>query len=141
MSSPSIEPRTESTDPRIVRKFGGAALVFFGILCAVALWRDHPWLAAFFGTIGTVLGLFPLALPVRATPLYERWTATARRIGRFNTRVILSLVYYLAITPGALFLKLLRRDPLHRKWDAQADSYWVPRAKPAQDPDRFHRMF
>jgi len=41
------------------------------------------------------------------------------------TAIPLALLYYLVITPVGLVSRLVR-DPLRRRWDSRADSYWVP---------------
>jgi len=46
------------------------------------------------------------------------------------TRVILSLTFYLVLTPMGLIMKIFGRDPLNRRFDESAKSYWVP-----VDPD------
>jgi hypothetical protein len=38
--------------------------------------------------------------------------------------VLLGLLYYGMFTPLALFFRLIGRDPLRRKIDRQAASYW-----------------
>ena len=45
-------------------------------------------------------------------------------LGAINTRIILSLMFYLLLTPIALVMKLLGRDPLQRRPDPAAPSYW-----------------
>ncbi|MFD6156625.1 hypothetical protein ACFWF7_18815 [Nocardia sp. NPDC060256] len=36
---------------------------------------------------------------------------------------LLAPIYFLLVTPLGLLLRLIR-DPLHRRWDRQAFSYW-----------------
>lgn len=43
--------------------------------------------------------------------LWQGWKAIALRIGHFQTRVILSLIYYLVLGPVALVVRLVG-DPL-----------------------------
>ena len=49
--------------------------------------------------------------------------------------VVLAIVYFLALTPIGLTMRLFRHDPLSRRLDPQAKSYWKPRsaAKSAED--------
>ena len=48
-------------------------------------------------------------------------------VGYAISHVALALVYYLALTPIGLTMRLLGHDPLARRWDAAAESYWKPR--------------
>ena len=61
--------------------------------------------------------------------LWERWKVLAQRIGDFQARVILTLVYFVILGPMAIVLKLLR-DPLGLKPPA-GSSIWV--SKPAHE--------
>ena len=44
-------------------------------------------------------------------------------------RLLLLIAYFLLVTPVGLVLRLVR-DPLHRRWDAGAPSYWDFKATP-----------
>ena len=46
--------------------------------------------------------------------------------------VVMPLVFYLGVTPIALLLRAFGKDPLRRRFDPGADSYWIPR-DPAAD--------
>ena len=71
---------SSSTDPAAVRRFGIAALAFFGLMAGLGIWRARPVFAAVFGTLAAV-GLLCLTLPGPAAPLYRLWMAVAHRIG------------------------------------------------------------
>jgi hypothetical protein len=55
-------------------------------------------------------------------------------VGFVVSHVLLALVYYLALTPIGLTMRLFRHDPLARRFDRKAQSYWTTRggAKPAE---------
>jgi|SRR5271157_4718079 len=48
-------------------------------------------------------------------------------IGFVVSHVVLALVYYLALTPIGLTMRLFRYDPLFRRFDPKAQSYWIRR--------------
>ena len=70
----------------------------------------------------TFLGL-GLIIPVVLKPLYFVWMTFAAILGWVMTRVILSFVFYLIITPIGLLTKLLGEDFLALK-RGESDSYW-----------------
>ena len=128
------------TEPREVRRFGLVALLFFGSLCGLAVWREKTFLIGFFGglaLVGCVLFLFP----VRARPVYRGWLKVAHGIGRGVTLVMLTLAYFLVITPSAWIKRIFGGRPLPLKPDRQAASYWVERTEPAQPRERFLKRF
>jgi hypothetical protein len=42
-------------------------------------------------------------------------------------RILLTLLFYLVLTPVALLLRVLRVDPMGRRFDERAASYWRQR--------------
>ena len=64
-----------------------------------------------------------LIIPVMLKPLYFVWMTFATILGWVMTRVILSLVFYLIITPIGLLTKLLGKDFLALQ-RVESDSYW-----------------
>ncbi len=119
-----------------IRKFGLVALLFFGALCAVAFWREKKVFAYFLGAL-CFLGMCFVALPGVFRPVYRAWLKGAHMIGTCITVLILSLAYYLVITPAAWIKRVIGGAPLPLKPDPEAPSYWVARKEPAQPRERF----
>ena len=59
------------------------------------------------------------------TRLWTRWKRFAQKIGDFQARVILTILYYIVLGLAGVFVRLLR-DPLHMKRQPRA-SAWVPK--------------
>lgn len=55
--------------------------------------------------------------------LWEGWKRLAHRIGVFNTRVIMSLLYFLIVLPMGLVFRMVS-DPLHL--EEPKDTNWLP---------------
>lgn len=72
--------------------------------------------------------------------IYRAWMKFAHALGWVNTRIILTLVYILMITPLSFIFKLLGKDPMKRKLGAE-DSYWIQRESKAFDRERYRRQF
>ena len=64
--------------------------------------------------------------------------AFARVLGVVMTTVILTLTYFLAITPMGLLVRALGKDLLGMRGDPTVESYWVPVEPdgPASRPDK-----
>ncbi len=56
---------------------------------------------------------------------WESWKAFARKVGDFQTRIVLTLFYFVVVAPFGLALRTFS-DPLGMKCQAVA-SFWVPR--------------
>ena len=133
-------PSLNSDNRPEVRKFGLIALLFFGGLCALAMWRDKAIPMFLFGGLA-LLGLGFLVLPGPLRPVHAGWLRVAHAIGQAITTVMLTLAYYLVITPSAWLKRLFGGRPLPLKPDPDADTYWIKREEPAQPRERFHKRF
>ena len=60
--------------------------------------------------------------------LWSNWLVLARKIGQFQSRIILTLFYFVIVTPFGVGVRLLA-DPLHvrRRSLEGAQSAWVAR--------------
>jgi len=72
--------------------------------------------------------------------LYFGWMYAALPVGWTISHLVLGLVYYLVLTPIGLAMRLAGTDPMKRKLDPKAESYWIER-KPNPDPSRAFRQF
>jgi hypothetical protein len=130
-----------STTPRELRKF---ALLVGGVFAALGAWflfRHKPAGPWFVGP-GALLVLLGLAAPKTLKPVYLGWMAMAFLLGIVVSTVLLTLFYYLVITPIGLAAQLMGKDFLSRKLDRAAGSYWLPRdrsvpRKPADYEQQF----
>ena len=131
---------SNSTDPRDIRKFGIIALVFFGTLCALGIWREKPVPVSLFGSLAFLGACFVL-FPSRTRPLYVGWMKFAHFVGRVITVLMLTLAYFLVITPATWLKRLFGGRPLPVKPDRGASTYWVEREEPAQPKERFLKRY
>jgi hypothetical protein len=71
--------------------------------------------------------------------LWERWKVLAQKIGTFQSRVLLTIFYYLILAPFGLGVNLLS-DRLRLK--QQHRSHWLPKeSNPASSWDSARRQF
>ena len=64
----------------------------------------------------------------------------AHVLGWMNTKIILTLIYFLVITPLALLFKLIGKDPMERKITA-TETYWKNVEKREFDKKNYRRQF
>jgi len=57
--------------------------------------------------------------------LWNRWLTLAKKIGNFQSRVILTVFYFLIVTPFGLLVRIFS-DPLHSK-SGPGQTRWLPR--------------
>lgn len=125
---------------REVRKFGVTFAVLGVVAAAYALYRGSGiwiWLVSG-GGILLILGI--IARPL-LRPLYIGWMTFAHVLAWINTRLILGVFFFLALTPIGLILRITGKDLLQQKIDKSAKSYWIRREKVQTEPSRYRRMF
>jgi hypothetical protein len=138
-------------DEKTLRQFGLLALVGFGFVAAIA-WFDALIFAAFpleaskLPVVGTLAGLaalsafFSAVYPKANLPIYLGLTVLSYPIGFVLSYVIMGTLFYLMLAPVGLFFKLTGRDPLARKWDPEATSYWQD-ARPTRAAETYFKQF
>ena len=129
-----------STDTKQIRTFGLIALLFFGFLCALGIWFEKPLPTYLFGTLSAI-GLGFILFPHQLRPVFVAWLRIAHFLSRVVTALILTLAYYLVITPAALIKRLFGGTPLPVKPDKNASSYWVDRKEAVQAKEQFFKRF
>ena len=131
---------SSSTDRKEIRKFGLIAFLFFGSLCAIGLWRQKVLPVYLFGFLST-LGMGFVLLPDILRPVYETWVKFAHFMNGIVTAVVLTIAYYLIMTPSAFIKRLYSGRPLPISPDKNVSSYWVAREEPVQPKERFIKRY
>jgi hypothetical protein len=128
-------------DKKALRNFG---LLVGAVLAAIGLfffWRRSAEWGLYLAAAGGLLILVGLVVPRILRPLYFAWMAVGLTLGTIVTTVLLTVFFLLVITPVGLFFRLIGRDALHRKFDRQAASYWIPKEYPIADRSRYEKFF
>jgi hypothetical protein len=120
-----------------------SALLVAAVLLAVAAWnlyRGRTTVVIIFGAVGAALLVTGLLIPPAARAFHTAWMRLAALLGHVNSRVLLTLMYYLVVTPYGFVTRFAGRDPLRRR-GAKAESYWVERKRTRQAREQFERLF
>ena len=126
--------------PKDLRKFGltvGSVLIIIGCLL---LWKHKPS-QFYFLSIGAILVLSGLLFPVILRPLNKAWMTLAVLLGWVMTRVILSLLFYIVITPISIIARIFGKHFLDIKIDKSRTSYWEKRKNVPLSPSDYERQF
>ena len=131
----------ESTSKRI-RKFAITMAIAFGLIGALLFFYFEKVLAGqvLWGISGGMLVL-GLPYPPLLWPIERAWFYFAFALGWINMRILLSVVFYALFVPVGLFMKLIGRDPLERKIDKNAETYWKDRPQEPVDPESYERQY
>ena len=137
-------------DDRVLRQFGIIALFGFSFLAALAWWERlifsfglgdaRPIVAGVFASLAALCALFSLVAPRANLPIYLGLTVLSYPIGFVLSYVIMGLLFFGMITPVGLIMRLIGYDPLHRRFDSNATSYWSD-PRPRRGKESFFRQF
>ena len=86
-----------------------------------------------------VLGGLGLAAPLALKPVYHWWMRFGLLMSRITTPLIMGIVFYLVITPMALVMRLVGKDPMARQLREQSRSYRIEST--ATPPKRLEKPF
>ena len=106
-----------------IRKFGITIGIILMIIAGFLFWKEKESYQIFL-TVGTILFVLGILVPAVLKPIYWIWMIFATILGWMMTRVILSLLFYIIITPIGLIPRFFGKQFLELKWDKSIESYW-----------------
>ena len=89
---------------------------------------------------GVVLGGIGLLRPEFIRPIFLGWMYAAYPIGWVVSHLLLGFIYYGIVTPIGLFMRAVGYDPMERRIDRTATSYWRP-VEPSDGASGYFRQF
>ena len=125
------------------RSFG---LTVGGILAAIAVFRwwwvgSLSWLMAIFLVAGIALLAAGLLRPGMLAPFNRAWTKLGLLLFHVVNPVVMLLLFIITIIPAGLIMRLARYDPMRRRFDGDAPSYWIERDPPGPAPESLRHQF
>ncbi len=122
------------------RSFGLVFAAFFLIVAFLPLLHGNGMRLWAAGLAGTFL-LLALAAPQVLMPLNRVWTRFGLLLHRIVSPVALGIMFYGAVMPTGLIMRLVGKDPLRLRLDKSASSYWIKRQPPGPAPDSLKLPF
>lgn len=124
-----------------LRKFGLVMAAAIAVVFGLALpwlfgrpWPTWPFVLAF------AFVAFALAWPRALAPVQRGWLKVGHALGWLNSRIVLSLLFFVAVLPLGLLMRALGKDPIARKRDPDAASYRIASAA-SEDPKSMEKPF
>ena len=74
-------------------------------------------------------------------PFFLIWMIFATILGWLMTRLILSLVFYLILTPIGLILRIFRKKFLELEWNKTDSTYWNYRSTDVLETEKYEKQF
>ncbi len=108
------------------RVFGAVFAVVFAVVALWPLIDGHavrPWAATVGGFFAAAAWLRPSLL----APLNRLWFRFGLLLHKIVNPLVMGLLFFLTVTPIALVMRLVGKDPLRCKIDPDASTYWIER--------------
>jgi hypothetical protein len=134
------ELKSLSTTTRELRKFGLMVGGVFLLLGGIALWRNK-WTAPWLLTPGVLLFGLGLVWPRALKLIYVVWMSLALGMGLVVSSVLLTVFFYVVMTPIGLIARLAGKDFLSLKMEPAAKTYWQSREKTVLTPAEYEQQF
>jgi hypothetical protein len=107
--------------------FGVVVAAFCGLVGALLWWQFSATRTAigFWIAGAAVFAVYYAVKPLRK-PMYLGWMIAFWPLGWVMSHVILGIAYFLVITPVGLIMRAVGHDPMQRKFEPGAATYWTP---------------
>ena len=113
---------------------GGVCLALGGL----TWWRNQPVAATTLVAVGSVLVVAGLVAPSALRIPNRIWWRFAQALGWFNSRVLLTVFFYLVITPVGVVMRISGRDPLR---SSATGTGWSPYASRRNGASHYEHLF
>ena len=122
------------------RNFG---LVFTAVFAVVGLWPVVHGEPIRFWVILISAGFLAISIgfPRALYPLNRAWFHFGMLLGRLVSPIVMALLFFIAVTPTALVMRLFGKDPLRLKLDRSLESYWIDRDRAAESSNSMKNQF
>jgi predicted membrane metal-binding protein len=118
-------------------------LVFSFVFALIGFWPalfDEPLRTWALG-VTVILLIVSLSRPQILAPFNRVWLLFGLVLHKIVNPVVMGLIYYSAVTPIGLIMRLLGKRPLNLEFDPAAKSYWIERKPPGPEPETITRQF
>lgn len=129
--------KSEKSD---LRKFGITIGLLLMVIAGFLFWRGRESFEILLGS-GFVLFVLGFVIPVVLKPIYWIWMILAIVLGWIMTRVILSLLFYIVITPIGTLSRLSGNRFLDLKWNRTKATYWNYRNTKQRNDEDYEKQF
>jgi len=123
-----------------LRRFGFVVGLGLAVVASISWYRGHTTAPLVLWSAAAALLLLGLVYPAALRPVEKGWIKFGNALGWINTRIILTLLFALVVTPIGALARLFR-DPLDRRLDEGKGTYWLPKKPSPARPEAYERQF
>jgi len=130
------------TSRKSLRKFGLLIACVAIVIASLILWRGAiKNNSCYVYSFGLLFLLSSLLLPSILRPVYKIWMGIAFTLGYIMTRIILTILFYIVLTPISLVMRIFGKSFLSLKIDRKSESYWIKRTDNEKKPEQYKHLY
>ena len=133
-------PKSAAVKPLANRTFG---LIFAAIFTLIALLPIlfggdlRQWAAL----LAVAFFIAALLFPKMLAPLNSLWAKFGLLMHKIVNPILMGLIFFVAVLPTGIIMRLLGKDSMQRKFNADATSYWIDRESGSLSKDSYDNQF
>ena len=138
----SKEIKALDTSSKEIRKFGLVIAIALGVIGSFVYVKFGNFdVVGWLWGIGLLFLILGFILPSVLRPVYRIWMLLAYFIGGIVSRVILTVLFYVVLTPTGLVLRLFGKDVLDQRFEKDRESYWIKKDLSDHTKDQYGKMY
>jgi len=129
------EIKNINLDKKEVKKFGfliGSVLIVISIFM---IWKEISYYQILL-IMSAAFILSAVIIPKILKPIYKIWMTFAIILGWIMTRVILTILFYLIVTPTGIIGRLFGKQFLDLSWKKSTVSFWNKRSESVNEMEK-----
>jgi hypothetical protein len=138
--SHEFQAREEAVKSSSDRSFGFVFAAFCAVVGGLSLYHGGSHWAWWLGA-AAIFAILAVAAPRILAPLNRLWAKFGLLLHRIVSPIMLGLIFFACILPFGVVMRLLGKDPLRRRFEPGAESYWIRRDPPGPSPETFKNQF
>ncbi len=95
-------------------------VIVTGLLVLYFIFKSrYPWMLY----AAVVVGVLCIAIPIVGEYIVKGWFKLAEILGAINGRILLSIIFFIFLTPIAFFARMGRKNPLSLKSEGNSSAF------------------
>ena len=136
----------KKTEREMALEFGLILAVALGLLALAwqtGFWRFElrPDRAKYVFMAIPIISLVALFIKPLWQRIFDLWMKLAHALSFVMTRVLLTVFFFLVITPIGLFMRMIGHRPLDLSWKDGRSSYWIDKPPGEYTLERYKKQF
>lgn len=132
--------KSKFNDKKEWKKFGIGLSIILAIIATIQIFTGRE-LYFYFYCAGICILLISFILPILLKPVFILFSYIGFILGWFMTRVILSILFYIILTPIGAISKLFGKKYLEMQVDKNRESYWIDKPEHNQEIKNYEQQF